>query len=67
MNHMLIHNMSRFVVLLGVTAAISSAANADEASKLEDELIAVLQSDASPADKAITCKKLAIHGSYQSA
>jgi HEAT repeat protein len=51
-----------FAALLAASAATLSAA--DNAA-LEQELLAVLRSDAPDADKAITCKKLAIHGSSE--
>jgi HEAT repeat protein len=52
------------VVAAGVMLARSAPA-ADEAKAAEDPqrpLISVLQSDAPAADKAITCKRLAVHG-----
>jgi HEAT repeat protein len=55
--------LNRFIVL---TAALSVAAatslQADERQQ-EQQLLAVLRSDAPAAEKAITCKRLAIHGS----
>jgi HEAT repeat protein len=45
-------------------ALAAGLAQADEAT--EKELLAVLRSDAPKAEKAITCKKLAIHGSKES-
>ncbi|MBM4074344.1 MAG: HEAT repeat domain-containing protein, partial [Planctomycetes bacterium] len=45
------------------TLAAESQKNSAE---LEKELLAVLRSESSPADKAIACKKLAIHGSSES-
>ena len=52
------------VVAAGVMLARSAPA-ADDAKAAEDpqrQLISVLQSDAPAADKAITCKRLAVHG-----
>ena len=50
--------------LLVMAAASARAADAPSASpEKEQELLAVLRSDAPPAEKAITCKLLAIHGS----
>ncbi len=46
-----------------VTLADGPAASPEK----EQELLAVLKSDAAPADKAITCKQLAIYGSGASA
>ncbi len=49
-----------------VTAVVSSAIAQDKTpSHKEEDLIAVLQSDAPKSEKAITCKLLAIHGSSQ--
>jgi HEAT repeat protein len=53
------------LVLLAVLAqpgAASSAESKASAAGKERELIAVLQSDAAPAEKAITCKRLAVYG-----
>lgn len=53
-------------VILGLTLIVASARAAEEAkpsSDREKELIAVLRSNAPAAELAITCKKLAIHGS----
>src|SRR5262245_11075570 len=61
------NTLRRYVVSLCVLAAIGVlAANAmaqEPASDKERELIAVLTSDAPKAEKAITCKFLAVHGS----
>lgn len=66
--------MKRYFVLCGVLVATvisqaailqARAAEADEAAAAAEkqrELIAVLESDAPPADKAITCKHLAVWG-----
>lgn len=54
-----------FALALAALFAVSAAtARADEAK--EKELLAVLRSDAPSAEKAITCKKLAIYGSSES-
>ncbi len=54
-----------FIALLGAAVTIfATAARAAEGDKVEErQLIAVLQSDAPEAEKAITCKRLAVHGS----
>ena len=44
-------------------ASASVASRAEDSASVEKELIAVLRSDGPSADKAIACKKLAIHGS----
>ncbi|MEM9656977.1 MAG: HEAT repeat domain-containing protein, partial [Planctomycetota bacterium] len=49
-----------------VAAAASMEVEANDSQAPESELLAVLRSDASPADKAITCKRLAIVGSASS-
>jgi hypothetical protein len=51
------------VVALACSALDAHRAGAAEALPAEAELIAVLRSDASEADKALACKKLAIKGS----
>ena len=54
------------VVLLLTSFTVSNIALADgpaTSPEKEQELLAVLKSDAAPADKAITCKQLAIYGS----
>ncbi len=54
-------------LLAAVLLAIPAVAAEDEPTDSEREpaLIAVLQSDSPPAEKAITCKLLAIHGSSE--
>ncbi|MEQ9408908.1 MAG: hypothetical protein RIK87_14320 [Fuerstiella sp.] len=54
----------RTVVLLAVVTFIivSPARAVDDVSATEQELLAVLRSDAPASEKALTCKKLAIHG-----
>jgi HEAT repeat protein len=53
------------ILFLGLAAAATPtfADDRNASPEKERELLAVLQSDASGADKAITCKLLAIHGS----
>jgi len=54
------------VALLVTSFTVSNIALADgpaTSPEKEQELLAVLKSDAAPADKAITCKQLAIYGS----
>jgi len=46
-----------------LVVATSRAQDAVQPSEKEQQLLAVLASDASPAEKAITCKLLSIHGS----
>jgi HEAT repeat protein len=64
----------RFAVLLSTLALLAAALlparlrAADEQKtpqQIEQELLAVLRSDAPKAEKAVTCKKLAVHGSSQ--
>lgn len=55
---------SAVLALAAVTLLSSVIARADEAK--EKELLAVLRSDAPAAEKALTCKRLAIYGSSQS-
>ena len=50
------------VVLLGAVSAMAAADNQNPKER-ELKLISVLRSDAPPAEKAITCKRLAIYGS----
>ena len=51
-------------IIVGLTLlACGVARAADRPSTEEEKLIAIMQSGASQAEKAITCKKLAIHGS----
>lgn len=62
-------NPTRRITALGFVLTIwivlsSTLVNADESK--ERELLAVLRSDAPKADKAITCKRLAIYGSSES-
>jgi HEAT repeat protein len=51
------------LVLIGFLAGSVRTGAAESASEKETKLIEVLQSDAPPGEKAITCKKLAIYGS----
>jgi len=55
--------LSVFLTLSAVLGLGSFASAGDGASPKEKELIAVLRSDAPEADKALACKRLAIHGS----
>ncbi len=58
------HQLLRRVAVLAVILAVSvSGVRAADVAPQEQELIAVLQSDASKSEKALVCKKLAIHGS----
>ena len=54
-----------YLLLLTVTSATASFAqeSSNESLQKEKELLAVLRSDAPAAEKAITCKRLAIYGS----
>ncbi len=52
-----------FAILLCLTSTIFAADGVKVSAEKEKELLAVLQSDAPAADKAIACKKLAIDGS----
>ena len=59
----------RCIALLAVLTALSAAtarAADDQGPSLEKKLIAILQSEAPKAEKAIACKQLAIHGTAQS-
>ena len=49
-----------------VAAPVHAAETAAQSATQEKELLAVLRSDAPAAEKAITCKRLAIHGSAAS-
>ena len=58
------HQLLRRVAVLAVILTVSvSAVHAADVAPQEQELIAVLQSDAPKSEKALVCKKLAIHGS----
>jgi HEAT repeat protein len=65
-------NSTRYFVRSAVFLAALIAASANWASgqegspEQEKELLVVLRSDASPAEKALACKNLAIHGSAKS-
>src|SRR6218665_1819132 len=50
------------LVFAVLTITTANAANEPSPEK-EAELIALLQSDAAPAEKALACKNLAVHGS----
>ncbi len=50
-------------ILVGAARSAPAIAGADEPSPAEQPLLAILRSDAPAATKAVTCKKLAIHGS----
>ena len=68
MSTSVIRNVSRFFALLAILIAVSvnsaQAFDGPETSpEREQELLAVLRSEAPPAEKAIACKGLAIHGS----
>ncbi|MCX6904261.1 MAG: HEAT repeat domain-containing protein [Verrucomicrobia bacterium] len=49
-------------VAAGLSASSARAATTESSADKQRELIAVLQSDAPPGEKAITCKKLAVYG-----
>ncbi len=61
--------MKRTVILLGCVAlsllTLSQTVSCAADSAKERELITLLKSDASPGDKAIACKRLAIYGSAE--
>ncbi len=63
-----IHAAAIFLAATVITTTISTYAQDPATASVdrERELIAVLQSDAPAADKAITCKRLAIHGTSES-
>ena len=62
-------SFTRFIVFLAaLTTAVTASLRADEPNTSNDKektLLAVLRSDASPSEKAIACKKLAIDGSNE--
>jgi HEAT repeat protein len=64
-------NFARYVALLVAvltlaTSQIGAAAVGNQSSKeKESQLIAVLRSDAAPAEKAITCKRLSVYGTSE--
>jgi HEAT repeat protein len=61
-----LHSIGCFVTTMFVLMASvrgDDAPKAEQPKEKEAELIAVLRSDAPPAEKAITCKRLAIYGS----
>ena len=49
--------------ILAASLLVTASPACAEENSQEPDLLAVLRSDAPPADKAITCKQLAIHGS----
>jgi HEAT repeat protein len=57
--------MTAVAVLCSACVNTASAEDHKTSAELEKELLAVLRSESSPADKAIACKKLAIHGSSE--
>ena len=64
--------LTRSAILMAVLSAMTAASvwaadNSAASAEKEKELLAVLRSEASAAEKAITCKLLAIHGSSESA
>lgn len=64
MNRQMTRGLILFAVVVGIATTSLRADDAAKASsEKEQELLAVLRSDAPPAEKAITCKLLAIHGS----
>ena len=50
-------------LVFAVVGSVSAQDNSSKSTEKEKELIAVLRSDATAAEKAISCKQLAIHGS----
>ena len=61
-------SLTRFVTLTlavaaGLVVSPTRAADAESSADKQRKLIAILQSDAPSAEKAITCKKLAVYGS----
>jgi len=68
MHTKVIRHSSRFAVLLATLIAVTTTSargfdGPDTSPEKENELLAVLRSEASDADKAIACKGLAIYGS----
>lgn len=62
----MINPQSSLAFLTTLLVLASTATSQEPASDKERELLAVLTSDAAKADKAITCKFLAVHGSAAS-
>ncbi|WP_372898085.1 HEAT repeat domain-containing protein [Stieleria sp.] len=58
-----LRSLTLFVASIATLAILSVAAVPISAAETEAELLAVLRSDAPGGEKAIVCKKLAIHGS----
>ena len=57
-------NFQIFILAMAVSLTCSSATFAqNDSASAEADLIALLQSDAAPSEKALACKNLAIHGS----
>lgn len=54
------------VALIAVHAGDARADDSNGSAAIEKDLLAILRSDAAAAEKAISCKKLAIHGSSKS-
>ena len=50
------------VIVLAASMGVTWAMAGEDAAKDQQKLIAVLRSDAPAAEKAITCKRLAIYG-----
>ncbi len=59
------HPVVQTALLAGLLSAVLGSHSLSAAENPEPSLIAILQSNAAPADKAITCKKLAIYGTKQ--
>ena len=64
--------LTRTILLMAALSAMTAASawaadNSAASAEKEQELLAVLRSEAPAAEKAITCKLLAIHGSGESA
>src|SRR5215471_11876438 len=53
------------LVLIGLVVSARASESPEAVKAKERELLQVLRSDAPPAEKAITCKKLAIYGSEE--
>ena len=54
-----------FIWSVILVATVAAAADSNSRAEKERKLIAVLQSDAPPQDKAIPCKQLAVYGTKE--
>jgi HEAT repeat protein len=57
--------IASLLILTALSVSVGAAESPDAVKPKERELLKVLRSDAPPAEKAITCKKLAVYGSEE--